>query len=203
MIGGVVLPMMASPFLFTGEVITLSQWLGSLLLIPAAFCLCYKPTDKKASSSFLLSAALLTVACLSNALTVLTQKIYVSYEHGDAADFNLMTFIFCSITLGVAFSGLSLLTKRDKTPKLSVNGAKKHFIIYIFAAIVTLYVAQYFSTLASGELDSAYFFPLSYAIGMPLTLLTDTIVYKEKIKLSSSVGIALVIAAVILIGIRL
>ena len=202
MIGGVVLPLLVSPFIFTGEIITLTQWIGALLLIPAAYCLTKKGSGKKNGFSPT-TVALLLLACVSTALTVLSQKLFTTYGEGTSADFNLLTFIFCSLVLATVFLIMSLVKKGEKSSVLHLNSAKKHFIIYILIAIVMLYVAQYFSTVSSGLLSSAYFFPLSYAIGMPLTLFTDIIVYKEKPKISSMVGILLVIGSVILISLKI
>lgn len=201
MIGGVALPLLVTPLLFGGETIFLSQWLGALLLFPAAYCFSLK---SKSESSKLSPVSILFLlgACLSNAGCVISQKLFTHYNSGSAADFNMLTFIFCSATLGIALLLFSLKKSADKPDTRLDLSHRKHIIVYIIIAIVMLYLAQYFSTLSSGELPSAYFFPLSYAIGMPLTLLTDVIVFKEKIKISSIIGILSVIGAVILISLK-
>ena len=202
MIGGVVLPMIISPLLFEGEIITFTQWIGSILLLPAAFLFSKKERTDTAKMTPL-GLALLLVACLSNALCVLTQKLFTTKNCGSAADFNLLTFVFCSIAIGMAYFLLLAFKKKETKAQTHKLLSKKQFIVYIFVAIVMLYASQYFSTLASGNLASAYFFPLSYAIGMPLTLATDIFIFKEKLRVGSVIGLALVILSVLLIGIKL
>jgi uncharacterized membrane protein len=202
MIGGVVLPMLISPVLFKGETITALQWIGSVLLLPAAYCFSKKANEKKASFTPSLLILLLT-NCISNALIFLTQKYYTYYSLGSVSDFNLYTFIFCAATLAIAFLCISIIKPNRSEEKKEGFKLEKHIIVYISLAIGMLYAAQYFSTLASASLPSAYFFPLSYAIGMPLTFLTDITVFKEKIKISSLIGLALVIISVVLIGLNI
>ncbi len=198
MIGGVVLPMILSPLLFGGEAASLFGWAGALLLLPAAYCF-FPRSDGKGFT--LSSLPLLLLAGISNAGCVISQKQFTEANGGSVADFNLLTFLFCTLTLTVIF----VLTKiKKKGVKSERNGEKtrnKQIIIYIFIAIIMLYASQYLLTLSAGRISSRLFFPLSYAIAMPMTLLCDIIVFGERIRPSSVLGLTLVITSIILINI--
>ncbi len=198
MIGGVVLPMLSAPMMFSGESIGLFEWCGALMLIPAAYCFYPKGCGKK---GFSLSALpLLLLAGLSNAGCVVTQKLFASSECGTVADFNLITFLFSSLVLGIFFCFMIIRHKDAKSKQKSERTYSKQLIVYIFAAIVMLYSSQYFNTLASGLVRSGVFYPLSYAIAMPLTLIADIVVFKEKIRVPHIIGLMLIIGAVFLIN---
>jgi len=200
MIGGILIPLLFTPLLFDGETIGLFQWIGALLLLPAAYCFSYK---KSSSGKGLTPSALLLLllACFSNAGCFLTQKLFTAYGCGSAADFNLLTFLFCGIFLGIMLVPISLTSKSKDSLFKKPKKVKKQLFIYILIAIIMLYIAQYFSTLASGKLQSAYFFPLSYAISMPLTLLSDIIIFNEKLKASSIIALLFVALSITLISI--
>ena len=199
MIGGVVLPMLVAPIMFSGETVSLFQWIGAAMLLPAAYCFFPKSTVKK---KFNLSALpLLILAGLSNAGCVVTQKLFTAYGDGSVADFNLITFAVCTATLAILFTFVKLCKKDEMPTQNSENGSLKQLSVYISVAVVMLYASQYFNTLASGEFAPSLFYPLSYAVSMPLTLLTDIVVFKEKIRIPSIIGLALVIGAILLINI--
>lgn len=201
MIGGVVLPMLISPLLFATESISLLQWIGAIMLLPAAYCFSSKGSKENKKMS-VLSAVLLISVCLANTGCVTTQKVFTYNSFGSVADFNLYTFLICTLVLLVAlfFFNMKKDTESEREVKTLGILKEKQIIIYISIAIVMLYAAQYFGTLSSGSLSSAHFFPLSYAISMPLTLLTDLVVFKEKIKVKSFIGLGLVLIAILLIN---
>lgn len=201
MIGGVILPMVASLFIFEGESVGIAKWLASILLIVAAY-LFSKKGGKERSGLSPAATALLLFTCVANAGCVLTQKLFSYYECGTATDFSLLTFLFCSLALGVAYLILLLLKRGRTSEEKGKTKAKKYIIVYILVAIVMLYSAQLLSTMSAELLEATLYFPLSYAIGMPLTFLTDTIVFKERIRLSSVIGLSLVILAIVFIGIN-
>ncbi len=199
MIGGVALPMLVAPLMFEGETVSLLQWAGALMLLPSAYCFS-KKNESGAAFSFS-SLPLLLLAGLSNAGCVVTQKLFTAYGEGTVSDFNLITFLACTLTLGTIFISVKLFRKNVKSTKIHEKASTKQLAVYISVAVVMLYASQYLNTLASGKLASALFYPLSYAISMPLTLLTDCVFFKKKIRLSSIIGLGLVISAIVLINI--
>ena len=198
MIGGVVLPMILAPLMFSGESVSIYQWIGALMLIPAAYCFFPK---NKGNASFSLSAIpLLLLSGLSNAGCVISQKLFTAYGEGTVADFNLITFVVCTLTLAILFVIIKIFKKELPPAHESKSNSLMYLSVYIFVAIVMLYASQFLNTLASGKLSPAIFYPLSYAISMPMTLLTDIVIFKEKIRTPYFIGISLVIGAIILIN---
>ena len=122
----------------------------------------------------------------------------MAYGDGGATDFNTVAFAVTLPTLAVIFAVLNVIKKSDKSKEKPAKVANTQIIVYIIIAIVMLYCAQYTNTLAAGILHTAVLFPLSYAIGMPLTMLTDTLVFRERVKIRVLCGVLLSILAALL-----
>ncbi|MBE6650083.1 MAG: hypothetical protein E7613_02100 [Ruminococcaceae bacterium] len=191
MTGGVVLPLIVSPFIFAGESVSIFQWTGSALLFVAMFCLTKSSGKRKLSFG---TWVLLITSGLANFGCVLTKKLFTEFSKGKTEVFQLYTFAFVLATLFIIFLFFPRKKAEDR-PKFSSK-----VIMYIFVAIVMLYTFEYFATLSASYLDSAIYYPLSYIISMPLNFLTDTLVYKEKITLNNIVGIVLVTLSGVLIN---
>lgn len=191
MIGGVVLPLVVSPLIFKGEGVALMQWIGSGLLFGAMLCLSRSNGKARLTPG---SVALLVICGLSNFGCVLTKKLYTSLSVGTVEDFQLYTFLFTCVTL------LLILLFFPKGEKEESARLSLKVTLYIGLAIVMLYLAEYLTTLSSGYLSSAVFYPLSYVISMPLTFLIDVVLYKEKITSESLMGIALVTLSGVLVN---
>jgi len=197
MIGGVVIPLVISPILLNGESVTLIQWIGSLLLFGAVFCL-----SKRGGGNAKITAKsilLMCIAGLSNAGGVISQKLYKAYDGGTNADFQLGTYIFTIAVLALIFLFMQCLMKEkenEKSPKITGR-----VLVFISIAFIMTYISQFLSTEASGRIPSAVLFPLAYVISMPMIFLVDVLVFKEKITVNNIIGILLVTASGILINI--
>lgn len=200
MIGGIVPPLILSPILMEAESVTLIQWIGALLLFPAAIC--FRAQGEGKSEAKASCIPYVALAAVSNALMVITQKLYASYEGGGASEFNVVGFAVTLLTLLIIFAVKKLMKPKNNTAVKSTENRTKGFsltiIVYISLAIVMLYGANYFSVLSSYYLPSALLFTLSYAIGMPLTVISDILFFGDKIRVRTVVGALLVIASVIL-----
>ena len=191
MTGGVVLPLIVAPFIFAGESVSIFQWIGSALLFAAMFCLTKSSGKRKLSFG---TWGLLITCGLANFGCVLTKKLFTEFSKGKTEVFQLYTFAFVLATLFIIFMFFPKKKAEDK-PKFSSK-----VIMYIFVAIVMLYLVEYLATLSAGHLDSAIYYPLSYVISMPLTFLADAIIYREKITVNNVVGIVLVTLSGVLIN---
>ena len=93
----------------------------------------------------------------------------------------------------------------DTTDDIEETSEKKPFSAGVWGLIalatVMLYANQFLSTQAAKYFVSAVFYPLSYAIGWPLTFLADVCIFKEKPTAKKLIGLAITIGASILIGI--
>ena len=98
-----------------------------------------------------------------------------------------------------AATNVTGLYKRSGTSVgITAKTFNKRIIVYIIIAIAMLYCAQYTNTLAAGKLSGAILFPLSYALGMPLTLLADIFIFKEKIRVKTGCGVSLAVLSAFL-----
>ena len=194
MIGGVLVPMLITPLFITGENAGILSWIGAVLLIPAALLL-FRRTDKKLS---LKALPMLILAGVSNAGGVITQKLFAEWGGGTATDFNTLSFATALPTLALIFAVLKIFRKHRESEQLSAKAFNKQTIIYIIVAIAMLYCAQYTNTLAAERLTGAILFPLSYALGMPMTMVADTLIFKEKVRVRTVCGVALAVISALL-----
>ena len=229
MIGGIVIPLILSPLMIEAEAVSVIEWLGALILFPAAICF-RAPRSTDGGGMKASAVPYLLLAGLSNSACVLTQKLYAAYDGGGTAEFNLFTFGVCSATLALCFGAMKLFgalkRRRGALCKEKEQCTQAQFsegrhngthseagglggksaststktALYVAVAVVMLYLSNYFSLLASYALPSGLLFPLSYAIGMPLTVACDTVFFGEKIRLRTVIGAVLVIISVILTG---
>ncbi len=198
MLFGVIAPMVLVPVICGTDFATLLQWCGALLLLPASLCFSKKAaSDKKTGFGAL---PILLLMGISNGGCVTTRKLYMELGEGSAADFNLITYAVAAAFLCSFLLILTLRAKRndaiEAAPAQKFSGIKLYVLIGV--AMVTLYVADYMNTLASGSLPVHILVPLSYIFSMPLTLASDVLLFKEKFTALSAIGILLVIASAIL-----
>ena len=196
MIGGVVIPLIISPLMLEGESVTLLQWIGSLLLFLAMFCLSKRRGNARTTPKSIL---FMCIAGLSNAGCVITQKFYQSFKGGTVADFQLGTFIFTVTVLAFVLLLMNLF-KKDNSDEIKKSLSKK-VLFFITVAFIMTYASQFLSTVASGRIAAAVLYPLAYVISMPLIFIVDVLVFKEKITPLNVMGIMLVTASGILINI--
>lgn len=196
MIGGVVIPLIISPIVLDGTSVTIIQWIGSLLLFGAMFCLSKRGGDSGKITPK--SILLMCIAGLSNAGSVISQKFFKEFEGGTNADFQLGTFMFTIAVLSFILLMMQLFIKTEKTENSSKINAR--VMVFICIAFIMTYTAQFFSTEASGSISAAVLYPLSYVISMPLVFLVDVIFFREKVTVNNIIGIILVTASGVLIN---
>ena len=203
MIGGIIPPLILSPVLMATESVSLIQWIGALLLFPAAYC--FRAPNEGKCGAKVSCIPYVALATVSNTVIVMTQKLYASYDGGGASEFNTISFGVSFVTLLLIFIVKKAVShnveKHSNTQENSNEKWNMTIIAYISLAIVMLYVANYFSVLSSYHLSSALLFTLSYAIGMPLTVISDIVFFGDKIRARTVLGALLVIASVILTSI--
>ena len=203
MLGSVAIPLFLAPVLYAGEQVLWYQWLCVGMLFVSTFL--FFP-DAKESTKLDGKALLLLLGCaLGSAGAAITQKLYVAYSAGTIAGFNLVTFAVTTLCFGVIFALISAKkAPADQVDEKTENVENKPFSAsvggLIALATVMLYANQFLSTQAANHFVSAVFYPLSYAIGWPLTILADICIFKEKPTAKKWIGLAITIAASILIS---
>ncbi len=196
MLGSVVLPLVLSPVLFPGVVIRPGQWLGCLALLVAAFLF----TCKK--GAFLIPPQilpLLLLTALSGMGMVVAQKLYID-RTGEAysAYFTCMNFVGVLICMLAATLFYKLWQRKQPAEERQPLRLSPVTWRWIGVAAVTMYVYQFFHTMAAALMAPGILFPLSYGIGSLMTAVTDTVLFKEKLNVRRGIAIVLTLAGVIL-----
>ena len=208
-------PQLLAPLLYAGERVTLLQWAGAGALAAAVFL--FSPrggTGKKITAKTVLLFALCAV---SSAGCAVSQKLFVTYAAGSVTCFNLIGFAVVFLVFGIAFPIVSHRERgvsaapAEGGAQAPESGAAAHAAkaaekfppriwIFLAAATAMLYANQYFAATASGYFSSAVFYPLTYAISMPLTFLADTFIFRERVRAKKIVGILCAVAAVFFVN---
>ena len=196
---GVVLPLLLCKFIY-GENIQLIQWIGILILMIAGYIMCTYNSSIKGKIKP--KALMLLVICtLSNGITSFSQKMFTKeIPLGNAATFNLYTYLFAALPLAVS---CFLLRKAErKTTELeSATKIIKPILGYIAVMAVCLFLNSYFKTLAAHYLTAAEIFPLSQGGAVILSMAMSAIFFKEKINARCIVGVTLSFVALLFINI--
>ena len=195
---GVVLPLLLCQFIYR-ENIALVQWIGILLLAIAGYIMCTYNASIKGKMSTK-AVILLAFCAISNGITDFSQKMFTrEIPSGNIAAFNLYTYLFAGITLGVCclfFRHGEKKTVTHKPPKevvLPILG-------YICVMAICLFLNSYFKTRAAYYLDAAEIYPLSQGGAVILSMAMSAILFKEKINLRCIIGVALSFLALLLIN---
>lgn len=192
---GVLIPIICGSIFFN-ETVKITQWVGLAILLFSAALMCSYNNSVKVKMT--LSGFLLLLLCgVANGFTDLSQKIFVKRMPDIAPSvFNLYTYVFAFITLGIAY----LCIKR---PQNSETKAKQGFGIYAYITVmaICLFMNSLFKTLAASYLDSALLYPLSQGSALILSTLMSAILFKEKITIKAIVGIVIAFVGLIFINV--
>ena len=191
---GTVVPMLVGYFLFSEEIAP-KQWIGFSLLVLAVLIMTFY--NKSIGAKQTVGSVLLLIACgLANGVTASSQKGFVKLVPDiPVSVFNLYTYVFAALTLFLFFAFFS----RGEKAELDKANIKR-VLLYVSVMAAALAVNSFFLTLASAHLESAKLFPLNQGAAMILSSLISTFFFKEKMKLSAIVGIALSFVALLIIN---
>ena len=81
-------------------------------------------------------------------------------------------------------------------PENAASGKK--LAAFVSVAAVMIYVYSFFATLAAEALPSAVYYPLARGVSMLLTVLCDSIVFRQKITGNVWAALAFIFAAIAL-----
>lgn len=225
MLGSVAIPLFLAPVLYEGEAVNAWQWAGAACLLAAPALLFAKrknavtarggetkeffgnsperaaaQTEKTATErrkAAAITAAYIVLLVLSNAGVSITQKLYPARTGKEYAPFfNLMTFfVVCACFLAALLAGKAFAGKR-LLPENAASGKK--LAAFVSVAAVMIYVYSFFATLAAEALPSAVYYPLARGVSMLLTVLCDSIVFRQKITGNVWAALAFIFAAIAL-----
>lgn len=184
---------------FLGEKVKLTQIIGFVILVAAAYVICSYNISIKGKMS-LGSFVLLLICGASNGLADFAQKIFVKKVEGEnAAAFNFYSYVFSAITLFIIYLVFRAVKKDEKKSVFSTPHAKK-VILHVSLMAILLFVVSYFKTLAAARLDAALLYPLNQGATLILSMTLAAVCFKEKITLRSLIGIILAFIALVMIN---
>lgn len=185
---------------FLGETVKLTQILGFVILVIAAYVICSYNISIKGKMSFG-SFMLLLLCGASNGLADFAQKIFVKKVEGEsAAAFNFYSYVFSAITLFIVYL-VFRCRKNDAEKSVFSTPHSKKVILNVSIMAVLLFVVSYFKTLAAAKLDAALLYPLNQGATLVLSMTLAAVCFKEKITSRSLVGIFLAFIALVMINV--
>ena len=185
---------------FLGEKVKLTQIIGFVILVAAAYVICSYNISIKGKMSFG-SFMLLLVCGASNGLADFAQKIFVKKVEGESvAAFNFYSYVFSAITLFIIYLVFRAGKKSEEKSVFSTPHAKK-VLLHVSLMAVLLFVVSYFKTLAAARLDAALLYPLNQGATLILSMTLAAVCFKEKITLRSVIGIILAFIALVMINV--
>ncbi|MBQ8345385.1 MAG: EamA family transporter [Clostridia bacterium] len=209
---GVLVTVILSLCLLPGESITLWQVLGFGVLFVAILLMC--SYQKALKGTLTAGAVFLLLLCgTANGLTDFSQKYFIrTVTAGSLNSFQLYTYLFAALSLGIILSIIKLTELRQKAiaptteTKSEAPRKKSRFplilFVYILIMAVCLYLNSYFKTKAASfdYLPSSVLYPVNQGCGLLLSTAMAAIFFKEKPSVKSIVGILLAFLALLLIN---
>lgn len=197
--GGVIIPLVFCNILY-GEPISIMDALGVGIILVGIYLISVNGKAEKGKWS-LRGIALLVVTMLFSGASSLTQKMYANeFPDSNALVFNFYVYVFAAAVLLVISLVLSV---KDREPiRISLRVVKP---IWLYVAIMAacLFLNSYFNTVAASHLDAVILYPMSQGLAMVLSLVMAVVIFKEKINLKAAIGIALTLAAIVLINVNI
>ena len=179
---GVLIPLGAS-YLFFGEVIRATQWIGIGLVLVAVILMCsYNNTIK---AKITLPSFLLLLLCgAASGIADFSQKLFMKQiPDGSAAVFNFYTYVFASLVL------LILLAATRKKSGTAGNANIAKIFVYILIMAICLFANSFFKTLAAKYLSAVQLYPLNQGCGLILSTVMSAVLFKEKLTPKAIAGI--------------
>ncbi len=191
---GMILPIFLSALLFD-ERITVLQYICMAVLFLALYLIVN--AQKRDKNGFQLKTLWYLIGSfLSNGIVMFCQKLFGYYRpQGNVALFSMLTFLIPGLAMGAMLLVLSGKQK-VKTPGLPKR-------LYLYAAILAfaVFLIQQFVTVLTPMMSALALFTVVNGGGTIIAAVVGAAVYKEKITVTSGLGILLGLAALILIQI--
>lgn len=173
-----------------GEHLTVKKALAVLIICVAVY---FMTAYSKKINKKLTVGAILTLAAifLSQGCMQFLQKYYMSTFVGASGTvYTFYTFVFATL-----FSALFLVFfKRDgNESKLST-----HAYLLVLLMSAGMFISTFFSSVAAKHVDAVVLYPLNNVGSLTAGTLMSTLIFKEKMKKESAIGIALVAVALLL-----
>ena len=201
-LSGVLVPLLLCYFLYD-EPIRPIQWAGLAVLMAAVYFMC--SYNKSLGGKLTVSSLVILVVCAITAgLMDFTQKMFLYHDpEGSISVFNLYTYIFSAVAL-LGIYGYSKYRDSRKTGTAVVFTGEKRLMREIFWYIVVMAVCMFanswFKTSAAAYLTSVQLYPLYQGASLILLSVMSAVFFREKITVSSAVGIVLAFVSLIMMN---
>lgn len=195
--GGTIIPLTLCA-LFYQEQIRGIQIVGIVLLVIAAYCICVcKKTEKinLTAKSFIS----LLLCALASGICDFTQKLHVKgIVDASPSLFNFYSYVFAAAVLLIACF-IFKPREQSKTLKGPLVTVKPVFH-YVVIMAICLFFNAYFKTDAAKYIDGAILYPIYQGFSVLLSYAMALFIFKEKISLKGTIGVALSVVAMIMIN---
>ena len=190
---GILIPCILGTFLFA-ESVSILQFAGVAILLLST-CLLMQYSSGLYGKTTAKGILLLILVLVSNGTTMLAQKMFAFY----IPDGNVSMFSFLSFGIpALALLPFQVLTAKKEKRKVQMLPGKVLLIGGILA--VTLLFVSQLSTVVSATLPSVLVFPVVNGGGLILSSIIAAVFYREKLTLRSIAGLALGLAALMIIN---
>lgn len=182
-------------FVCFGEPIMPAHLLGLFLFLIASVLLCSynKKLNGRMSPKAVLSLSLMFLSC---GMTAFIQKLFVyTVPEGNTAFFNLLTYAFASLILGII---LTVTGKNGGAGHAGLLWRKSGRLIIIMS--VSLFFVDFLRTRAAVHIPAGILYPMSSGIVLFINQLYSIFVIKEKPAFRELAGILLALAGMIVIN---
>lgn len=191
---GLIVPCLAGVFMF-GIPIYFMQWVGLGLFLIAAYLMIASSTKIFGKFSFK-TFLLLIGTLLSNGGTMLAQQMFTQYvPNGDVSVFSFLSFGIVGATLLLAVP-LTVLISGEKPESLP-----KNLILYGFLLSLAVFIINQLATMATAFVPPVILFTFINGGSTIIAAIVAAIMFKEKLTVQCGIGIALGIAALVIIKI--
>ena len=173
-----------------GEHMTLKKALAVLIICVAVyFMTAYsKKINKKLTVGAVLT--LITIFVSQGSMQFL-QKYYMSTFVGASGSvYTFYTFVFATL-----FSALFLVFSKRDTRSGKLN---PHAYMLVLLMAAGMFISTFFSSVAAKHVEAVVLYPLTNVGSLTAGTLMSTLIFKEKMKKESAIGIVLVAVALLL-----
>ena len=196
--GGVIIPLVFCNILYD-EPISVVDAICVALILVGVYLISATGNGEKGRWT-LRGIALLVITMLFCGASSLSQKVFTNeFPGANALVYNFYVYVFAAAALLVVSL---VLTIKDREPLRVSLGVVKPIWLYVLIMAACLFLNSYFNTLAASRLAAVVLYPVSQGLAMVLSLLMAVVVFKEKINVKAAIGIALTLAAIVLLNLN-
>lgn len=178
-----IIPLILSSLLFQ-EHITLTQWIGFLVLLLGVIIMCSYNNNLKQKIG--IKTLIVLIMCgVSNGITDFSQKLFVKYAiDSPIMVFNMYTYVFSAIVLIIAYF-ICNNSIRNERKNRTIPGT---MVVYILIMSICLFAHSYFKTSAANFLNAVHLYPLTQGGSLILSSAMAAICFGEKVTVKSLIG---------------